>query len=346
MTNNPLAISACDSIQKDTLLSVLRTMLGTSITDADCHSKELHGGTVGKVFLITGTANTANGKPLPYEVVLKVQKKWDRHGDSDSWRREYDLYLSGFEDLFHDSLRWPVCYHAEMNEDENETLIWMEYIDSVSGYDLTVDMFERAAYALGRFQGKLHTERPAILHKLTNLSKAEDLKDYYLHFRSWKKLHDYIRSDDCGIPRHLCDMLIDVDEKADEIWNRIEKLPIVLCHRDFWVTNIFYRDGTIILIDWDTCGWGYMGEDIKSLIADEADVLHMAEYYRRCVPAYYKGFSEYADVSNIEDNCIREMILVNIGYRLAEWHMNADSEAEKLKQIETLQRIYEMKDIG
>jgi hypothetical protein len=35
-------------------------------------------------------------------------------------------------------------------------------------------------------------------------------------------------------------MLIDIDESANEIFNRIEKLPIVLCHRDFWMafTNL------------------------------------------------------------------------------------------------------------
>jgi len=47
---------------------------------------------------------------------------------------------------------------------------------------------------------------------------------------------------------------------------RIERLPVVLCHRDFWVANIFYKDQKILLLDWDTTGWGYMGEDIASWI--------------------------------------------------------------------------------
>ena len=42
-------------------------------------------------------------------------------------------------------------------------------------------------------------------------------------------------------------------------------------------------------MDWDTAGWGYLGEDMASLIADEADIEHMVEYYRRCIPAYYKA---------------------------------------------------------
>jgi hypothetical protein len=183
------------------------------------------------------------------------------------------------------------------------------------------------------------------LQKLGNLGRAEDLKNYYLHYRSWNLVYNYIRDEDCGIPRHLCEMLIEVDANADEIWNRIEKLPVVLCHRDFWVANIFHSDGRIILIDWDTTGWGYMGEDIKSLVADEADVDHMVECYRKCVPAYYKGFSEYADVSHIADHCVREMILVNLGYRLVEWYVNAASPDEKALQVNVLQKIYEMGDI-
>jgi thiamine kinase-like enzyme len=124
-------------------------------------------------------------------------------------------------------------------------------------------------------------------------------------------------------------MLIEADDSADEIWSHIEALPIVLCHRDFWITNIFYKDGKIILIDWDTAGWGYVGEDIKSLIADEADVDHMLLYYQKCIPAYYKGFSEYADLSHIKRHCIREMILAHYGYRLVEWYIDAKAPDKK-----------------
>ncbi len=138
-------------------------------------------------------------------------------------------------------------------------------------------------------------------------------------------------------------MLIDIDEHADEILTLIEKLPIVLCHRDFWVTNLIYADGKIALIDWDTSGWGRLGEDLASLIADEADIDHMVEYNLRCVPAYYKGFSEYTDVSPIADNCVYEIILLIFGYRLVEWYLHTEDDDQKTKHVHTLQKIYEMK---
>ena len=74
-------------------------------------------------------------------------------------------------------------------------------------------------------------------------------------------MYDYIREGSCEIPSHLRNMIIYIDENIDEIFTRIEKLPVVFCHRDFWITNIFYMGGVITLIDWDTSGWGYMGED-------------------------------------------------------------------------------------
>ncbi|MFF2890075.1 aminoglycoside phosphotransferase family protein [Paenibacillus sp. NPDC057967] len=327
-------------VKPEILALVLSKMLDKTIIRADYQLKELQGGTVGAVRLVTGMAEVSDGESLPYRVVWKTQRKWERYGDPDSWRREYDLYTSDFGESFTESLCWPECYHAEMNGDEIQ--LWMEYIDGVSGLDLTSDMYARIAEELGRFQGKLYTERPDVMQNLSNLSKVELTKNFYLRYRSWDVVYDYIRSDDCGIPKHLCKMLINIDNNADEIFSRIEKLPIVLCHRDFWVANLFYSDNKIVLIDWDTAGWGYMGEDIASLITDEVDVSHMIEYYQKCIPAYYRGFSEYADVSHISDHCIHELILVMFGYRLVDWYKFAESLEDKAMHLNTLQKIYEM----
>ncbi|MDW7656904.1 MAG: aminoglycoside phosphotransferase family protein [Bacillota bacterium] len=337
------------NISLETLLPVLTKKLGKKIRFANYQITRLHGGTLGEVKLVTGTATTTDSEALPYKLVWKRQKKWERYGDPGSWRREYDLYSSDLGMTFSDSFRWPDCYLAEMNEEENEIQIWMEYIEGVTGLKLTGEMYERAAEELGRFQGKLYAEQPAFLQNLTNLSKVGFVKDFYERYRSWKKVYDYVRSGDCEIPKHICQMLIDIDKQADVIFNSVEKLPIVLCHRDFWVANLFCTCGEIVLIDWDTTGWGYLGEDIASLIADEADVEQMVQYYHRCVPAYYKGFSEYADISHITNHCVRELILVKFGYRLIEWYIDAGSgnkrqetTDEKELQLNTLQKIYEM----
>lgn len=330
-------------VKPDILALVLSNMFNKTIIRADYQLKELKGGTIGDIRLVTGMAETSEGENLPYKVVSKTQKKFERYGDPDSWRREYDLYVSDFKEVFSDSFRWPECYHAEINGDEIE--LWMEYIDGVSGLHLTSEMYVHIAEELGRFQGKLYTEQPNVLKSLPNVSNIEYMKNNYLRYRSWNVLYDYIRSSDCEIPMHLCKMLIDIDNNADEIFSRIKKLPIVLCHRDFWVANIFYVDSKIVIIDWDTAGWGYMGEDIASLIADEADVCHMVEYYQKCIPAYYRGFSEYADMSHISDHCIYELILIMFGYRLVESYKFAESPDDKSMNLNVLQQIYEMRNM-
>ncbi|WP_058302818.1 aminoglycoside phosphotransferase family protein [Gorillibacterium timonense] len=332
------------TIKIEALISALSHLFKTSIVSADYQTVPLHGGTVGSVFLVTGIAETADRKPLPYRIVLKVQQKWERYADPGSWRREYDLYVSDLESTFSDDLRWPTCYHAEMNEDETEFQLWLEYVDGVSGLDLTGDMYEQAALELGRYQGKLFAEQPTVLQSLTNLSHADLMKKTYLHYRSWPLVYNYIRSEDCEIPKHLRDMLIAIDENSDEIFSRIEQLPLVLCHRDFWVANLIHTGGKIVVLDWDTSGWGYLGEDLASLIADETGVDLMVDYYHRCVPAYYKGFSEYADVPPVEEHCVYEMILIVFGYRLVESYLHVEDEVEKKNALRTLQQVYEMKN--
>jgi Ser/Thr protein kinase RdoA (MazF antagonist) len=329
-------------VEIEKLCAALSTMFRTRIVSAECHATRLHGGTLGDVRLLEGTAEDASGGKLPYKLVLKMQKKWERYGDPGSWRREYDLYASDLGELLTGSLRWPKLYLADMEDDSWQ--MWMEHIDGVSGTDLTDGMYERAAEELGRFQGKLHAARPDALSRLTNLSGADAMKNFYLYYRSWSRVFDYVRSEDCEIPKHLREMIVSADETADETWRRIEELPIVFCHRDFWVENIFCSGDGIVLIDWDTAGWGYLGEDIISLIADEADVEHMVEYYRTCVEAYRRGFSEYSDISHIADLFIRERIILHFGYRIVEWYLDAESADDKALQVATLQKIFEMAD--
>ena len=331
------------NINFETLIYALSRQFKKDIISAEYQTMPLQGGTVGNVYLVNGIAETEDGEKTSYRIVLKIQKNWERYNDPDSWRREYDLYMSDLGTTFSDTFRWPTCYHAEMNDEENEFQLWLEYIDGVTGLDLTGDMYEQAALELGRYQGKLYVEKPAVLQNLTNLSHVDFMKNTYLHYRSWPVVYDYIRSEDCDFPHHIRQMLIDIDEHTDEILARIEQLPLVLCHRDFWVTNLIYADGKIALIDWDTCGWGYLGEDLASLIADEADIDHMVEYYQRCVPAYYKGFSEYVDACPVADHCVYELILLVFGYRFVEWYLHTEDDDEKTKCLHTLQKIHEMK---
>ncbi|TSB45908.1 phosphotransferase [Alkalicoccobacillus porphyridii] len=330
-------------LEPELLSLVLSRMLNKTIVRADSQLKKLQGGTLGNVQLVTGRAETSEGENLPYKIVWKTQKKFERYGDPGSWRREYDLHTSNFSKIFSESLRLPECYHAEINDDEIQ--LWLEYIDGVSGVDLTLEMYKRVSEGLGRFQGKLYAEQPDTLRNLTNLSEVDFVRKNYQRYRSWDVLFDYIRSEDCDISAHLCNMLIDFDNNADEIFSKIEQLPVVFCHRDFWIENILYTGNAFVLIDWDTTGWGYLGEDLASLIADEMDLSHMIEAYQKCVPLYYKGLSEYVDLSHINDRFMFEIIVAMFGYRLLESYKFANSPEDKSLYLNTLQKIYELGEL-
>jgi tRNA A-37 threonylcarbamoyl transferase component Bud32 len=308
--------------------------LNISKIDAGYQIIELKQGAVGHVELVVGTCE---GKP--FKAVVKTQKKWERHGDPNSWRREYDLYTSNLDIVFTSDFRWPKCYHAEINNDE--TKLWLEYIEGVSASDLTTEMYENIAKALGRFHGKLEKRIPQI----DNLCNADGMKNYYHYNRSKKELFNYIRHSDCKIPTHLCKMIIEMDNKSDRVWAKIEKLPIVLRHGDFFPPNIFYDNGKVVLIDWDSAGWSYLGEDLVSLITDGENVDKMVEYYRRCVPAYLKGFNEIADASQLENAYIYERIIMHNSYRLIDsvnWRNQPKTHDEIKFDLDVLQKIYEM----
>ncbi|MCL2378058.1 MAG: phosphotransferase [Defluviitaleaceae bacterium] len=321
--------------QYETLLQVLCKMLNTIITGASYESASLKGGTVGDVRLITGVAQSASGETVPYKLVLKIQKKWARWGDPDSWRREYDLYMSCLAETFTDTFTWPRCYHGQLYE--NETQLWMEYVEGVAGNDLTTPMLAKAAYELGKYQGRLHNN-PAIKN-ITNLHTKDAREIHYRHWKPKNLEYSYIRESDCPIPKHLRDMIIDVDARANDIFSRIKQLPEVICHRDYWTANIISAGG-IYAIDWDSTGWGYLGEDIISLITDETNPALWAEYKARLIPAYLKGIVENMDIKGLDVSIFSDMALTS-GYMYVHNFMHEKSPEGKEYYLLELQQLYE-----
>lgn len=307
-------------------------------------TSKLHGGTLGDVYLVEGTLELESHHKKDFKIVHKRQKKWERYFDPSSWRREYDLYTSDLSSYFSEQFRWPLCYHATQADDEIQ--LWLEYIAGETAVDLTVEMYEAAAYELGSFQGKLYVRDTDILQEYSNLSNIEFLKNNYLHYRSWPEVYDYVRLENCPLPKHLCDMMIELDRNEELIWSKIQNLPQVLCHRDFWTTNIFYDKGQIRVIDWDTTGVGFFGEDMASLIADETPLELMVECYQKCIPAYYNGFTKYVDLSEDIDDCVYELILLMFGYRLIEGYKFSENEVNQKLCQDTLEEIYKMKKLS
>lgn len=63
-------------VKPEILALALGKMLDKTIIRADYQLKELQGGTVGDVWLVTGMVETSDGENLPYKMVWKTQKKF------------------------------------------------------------------------------------------------------------------------------------------------------------------------------------------------------------------------------------------------------------------------------
>jgi hypothetical protein len=299
-------------------------------------SKPLQGGTLGDVRLITGNAQTNDGRALPFRLMQKTQKRWDRPGDPASWRREYDLVQTEFDRCFTDSFRWPRCYHAEIGENENR--LWMEYAEGVSGANLTLDHLELAANELGRFQGRCHV-RAETLARIACLGDEGVPRREFAQWSPDTLEYRILRSADCVLPERLQQLIIGTQERSDAIYDTLRDLPRVLCHRDYWAENIFVQNGKVAVINWDCAGLGAVGEDIASLIADETDAAQIGTYCRRLVPAYYAGLSEHMALPPIDSIPIRDMIVLKFGYRFLQQVMFSESPEPKAQAILALEEI-------
>ena len=361
------------SPQIEALTAAVSKMLGHTVRCLSFQAQPLKGGTLGDVRFVTGMAESEDGAQQPYQVVWKRQKKWERPGDPGSWRREYDLYQGNLGSLFTPAFRWPACYQAELRDDQIE--LWLEYIDGVSGSSLTIEMLEQAALELGRWQGRMARQGES----LGNMTCLGDAGFLAREFRQWhtqsftrdfllsdscrlpvflkekikngdiqlidgKSLeYSYLRSRACTMPENLKQMIMAIDEHQDEIFARLQNLPHVLCHRDFWHENIFYADGAIRLIDWDTAGWGILGEDLVSLIVDDMAVERLEENYRRLVPAYWHGLAEYMAVPAASEICIGEMILLKFGYRMSQGYIFSETDGGKSWGAQALQKLHDLR---
>lgn len=137
-----------DGITSEILVKVLGKALGQDIKKVSFETEQLQGGTVGEIKLVYGVARTTGEKELPYKIVYKRQKKWERYGDPDSWRREYDLYETNLDTVFSNSFRWPKCYFAEISHIKSpyvkELILFKFGYRLVEGYKFAETSEERA----------------------------------------------------------------------------------------------------------------------------------------------------------------------------------------------------------
>jgi len=254
---------------------------------AENQTELLQGGTVGEVTRIN-------------DYVLKTQRKWERHGDPDCWRREYDMYVSGFDKTI-PHIKIPQCYHVSMDGDI--TYILMEYIDGRTGVDeIGIDELAFTANKIGQFHREYRDNKLPWLRDFPAVISSYDL--WYGKMKDRPYEPDFI-------------FLNDYTDRKDEIFRSFTALPRTLCHGDVHHDNIILRGDDVYLIDWDSAGFGYMGEDAVDMLCEafvysDREIALMDEFRDRIIAAYCDGAGIKLDAV-----MVRNLFMMSWGFRIA-----------------------------
>lgn len=309
------------SFSMESLCRAAGAALQTNVTNVDYEQELLQGGTVGEVYRLRGTAHTVNGS-MPLDMVLKIQKPWERSGDPGSWRREYDIYHSGAYRHWPKQLRLPQPYLLE--ETAQDTRIWMEAIEGATGsQQLHVEELSLTAGRLGAFQAIYHQRGDMGLPFMRPFPAAQSSFAYW-----WGRMEPLLRKGIEGFPDDLRLALLECAEESESNQERLSALPRTLCQGDVHHDNLFLdrRNEVVYLIDWDTAGYGYMGEDavdmlLEAFVYSDRDVTLLPMYRQSIVKAYVEGAAKEGIALQLPEDLIRGLFALSWGYRVADLYL-------------------------
>lgn len=332
-------------INRASLLQALSNKFGVNVKDAAYETELLQGGDVGEVYRISGEAVTDDAG-MVFSLVLKNQKKWERHGDPDCWRREYEIYKHGLDKkLLGKTLMFPKCYL--LNESSDETQIWMEYIEGkTSEKNLHAPELSLAAQKLGELQAEFHRNGQ---HNLPFLRRYPAVCSSFDLWHS--RVKDSLDSGIDGFPVDIRLILNSYAGKADEIFASFSKLPVTLCQGDFYHDNFIFKEtsaGTsIYVIDWDCAGYGYIGEDtvdvlLESFVYSDRDVALLPEFRQRIISSYVRGVQSGGVEFSMSNDLVREIFALAWGFRIVDhylYYQQHKVEQAKIRCLAILQAM-------
>lgn len=327
--------------EKKSLLKALTEMLGTEADVVRYSTHVLQGGTVGEVLLLSGDAQTSRGLS-PFSVVLKIQKEWYRHGDPDSWRREYELYRHGFAISMPPMLRIPKCYFLEAGD--GVTQIWMEFVEGKTGPNqLHADELALSAERLGEFQAWFHLRgqrRLAYLRSYPAVCSSFDLW--------WNRVKSYLDQPMDGFPDELRHILNDYAARAPDLLASFDALPETLCQGDVHHDNMILRQSEgetdVYLIDWDSAGYGRMGEDaidmlMEAFIYSHRDPSLLPMFKEKIMEGYCKGAKKGGLTLILDDALIRDITALSWGFRMADRFLYCKDQPSRTRVVHMLRSV-------
>ncbi|WP_044505073.1 aminoglycoside phosphotransferase family protein, partial [Megasphaera massiliensis] len=265
-----------------------------------------------------------------------TQRKWERHGDPNCWRREHDLYDANV--IIPNQIKLPCCLLLE--EEADLTRIWMEYVEGVTGKHLDAEDLVLTAERLGSFQADYHLRGRRDLSLLRGYPAVGSSFDLW-----WNNVKEPLRDTIEGFPDELRQILNGYAEQANELLNLLEALPVTLCQGDVHQGNIILRkdSGTtsVYLIDWDCAGYGRMGEDaidllIEAFVYSDWDVSMLPGLRRGIMDSYCQGAKLQGVDFDLGDKLVRDVFVLAWGFRIVSIYLYGQNECPKERYVQIL----------
>jgi len=244
------------------------TLLHHEIVPLD-YDAYLPGRTVARV---TGHAEV-EGRRVPWSAVLKWTDSplTTPTAPIEGGRREARAYRSGILDLER-GLRVPRAYEIDL-ADDGHVALWLEDVRARGPDRWPLDMYAKAAHALGRFNGA-YLVRPLPDHPWLVSDWAErqsepvDLAAGLAEIATWASDDRARQALGGDVGQRAARMLQDQQRFIADL----SRLPQTLCHHDAARSNLVARRRwagatEIVAIDWESLGPGAVGADIATLVS-------------------------------------------------------------------------------
>jgi hypothetical protein len=234
--------------------------------------------TTGGLFCFSGQCQSHKGIQS-WKVVMKCINHSDDPDEDQRvwyyWQREILAFQSGLLTQLPPGVRAPRFYGTTQNE--NNTWLWMEYIQETTSKQWSLEDFGRAAYQLGRFQGRYLVG--------TSLPDQPWLTQSF--FRNvwdkegrWSRFMDPTSTENAwqspitqrGFDDRQKSRVLQLLEEKGRFFDANDRLPQVLCHNDasrrnfMWSRSAKTGEEELIGIDWAFSGIGAVGNDLGQLV--------------------------------------------------------------------------------
>ena len=254
--------------------SIIRRVAQSALGDPRAEVPSWDGKPLSWLAIATTTAEIVrysgtSGDGRPWSAILKVLRRPESASTAE-WRREADVYASGFLDSLPPGITAPRLYAIDSADEE--VSLWLEdVVESAPVWPLA--RYAVAARDLGRFNGAYLAGRPKpdapalrndwLAGWVTMLGDrgAEALDDPEM------TTHELVRR---AVPHTYFDRMRALNGRRARLLAALERLPHTVSHLDAWRANLIARDRNevteTVAIDWSLLGLAPAGQEIAVFV--------------------------------------------------------------------------------